>query len=220
MFKEILRQIRKFIPLFLILLIPVIMLVGFVFIVSVKTGQPIVVFFQDIFYQTHVPLYVGFISNIGMIVWSFAVAVCLFMSFILISIKRYYDNFFFLSAAFLGTVLLLDDFFMFHEIIYPRYFHFGSDVAYIIYAAMGITFLIMFRKIILNSDFIIFLMALALFATSIFFDELRESFSLSDYWIIAEDGSKLLGVIYWTVYFAITGKKFILSSDRVVNLKQ
>ncbi|MBI5475797.1 MAG: hypothetical protein HY964_03565 [Ignavibacteriales bacterium] len=214
MIKQTLKQFRKYYFLFLILILPFLILTGFVLLVSHKTGQPIVVFFQDIFYQTHAPLYVGFISNIGMMVWSFAIAVCFYAAYLLNASGKKELFYFFMSGALFGTLLLLDDFFMFHEIIYPRYLHIDSDVAYAIYALMGIAFLIKFREILLESDFIFFIMALGFFALSIFFDELRESILISDYYIIAEDGTKFVGIIYWMTYFMITGKKYILLNNK------
>lgn len=210
MLSNIWRQFVKRIPLLLLLLIPVLLIIGFVSLISWKTGQPIYVLFQDIFFVAQVPLYIGFVSNIGAFVWAFAIAICVYVGVLLFN-KRDQRNvsYFFLYASFLSTLLMLDDFFMLHEIIYPRYFHISSDIIYIIYAVIGIGFVIKFKKIIFQSDLIILFLSFGFFTLSIFFDELRESIAISDYWIIAEDGSKLIGIIYWLTYFSITGKTYL-----------
>jgi hypothetical protein len=210
MLSNIWRQFVKRIPLLLLLLIPVLLIIGFVSLISWKTGQPIYVLFQDIFFVAQVSLYIGFVSNIGAFVWAFAIAICVYVGVLLFNKREQRKvSYFFLYAAFLSILLMLDDFFMLHEIIYPRYFHIGSDIIYIIYAVLGIGFAIKFKKIILQSDTIILLLAFGFFALSIFFDEVRESIAISDYWIIAEDGSKLIGIIYWLAYFSITGKTYL-----------
>ncbi|MBA4312463.1 MAG: hypothetical protein C0417_07515 [Chlorobiaceae bacterium] len=210
MLSDIWRQFTKRIPLLLLLLIPVLFIIGFVLLISWKTGQPVYVLFQDIFIVAQIPLYIGFVSNIGAFVWAFAIAVCAYVGVLLFNEPEQRNAaHFFLYASFLGVFLMLDDFFMFHEIIYPRYFHVDSDIIYIIYAALGIGFIIKFKKIILKSDLTILLLSFGFFALSIFFDELREAVCLNDYWIIAEDGSKLIGIIYWLVYFSLTGKSYL-----------
>jgi hypothetical protein len=209
MLSNIWRQFIKRIPLLLLLLFPVLLIIGFVLLISWKTGQPIYVLFQDIFYVAQV--YIGFVSNIGAFVWAFAIAICVYVGVLLFNQREQRNaSYFFLYAAVLSILLMLDDFFMLHEIIYPRYFHIGSDIIYSIYAALGIGFVVKFKKIILQSDLIILFLSFGFFALSIFFDELRESIAISDYWIIAEDGSKLIGVIYWLAYFSITGKSYLL----------
>ncbi|MBI5020761.1 MAG: hypothetical protein HZB59_04940 [Ignavibacteriales bacterium] len=214
MLGSIWRQSVKRIPLLLLLLIPVLLITGFVILISWKTGQPIYVLFQDIFFVAQVPLYIGFVSNVGAFVWAFAIAICGYIGFLLYGKREQREiAFFFLYASFLGLLLMLDDYFMLHEIIYPRYFHIESEIIYLIYAALGITFVIKFKKIILQSDMIILFFAFSFFALSIFFDEVRESMTMSDYWIIAEDGSKLIGIIYWLTYFSITGKKYLKSTE-------
>ncbi len=64
---------------------------------------------------------------------------------------------------------------------------------------MRIGYVVRFRKLILQTDFIFLILAFALFGLSIVIDLLELKIS-----ILFEDGSKLFGIVSWFGYFAIT----------------
>jgi hypothetical protein len=180
---------------------------------SIKLGKPITYFYQDIFIVTGAPLYAGFISNIGLIIWSVTVGVCFFSFLVLRNIleDRKLPWFFFISGLF-TLLLLFDDFFLFHEVIYPRYFSLNPTTTYVIYACLALVYLWYFRKTILTSDYLILITALGFFFMSNILDEFRERFLSDPNWIILEDGPKLLGITSWLIYFTFFGVKAIRDS--------
>lgn len=67
--------------------------------------------------------YLGLISNLGVLLWNAAAAVCIFAVFYLNNAKaeRRYILFMFFSGV-ISALLMVDDFFLAHEKIYPRLF--------------------------------------------------------------------------------------------------
>lgn len=211
--KNTARQSKTFVKIIFIVYVPILLLLGFVTFMSFRLGKPIDYFFQDIFSITAAPLYAGFISNIGLIGWSFTTGVC-FFSFLVFrnSLADRKLHWFFLTSGLFTLLLLFDDFFLFHEILYPRYLHINSMIAYFIYASLGLLYLWYFRKIILQSDYLILIIALAGFFISNVFDKLREYYLFNPYWIILEEGFKLIGIASWLVYFTLSGMNALRNS--------
>lgn len=211
--KNTLGQLKTFVKIIFSIYIPILLLLGFVTFMSFRLGKPIGYFFQDIFSLTNAPLYAGFISNIGLILWSFTVGIC-FFSFLVLrnSLADMKLRWFFFISGLFTLLLLFDDFFLFHEILYPRYLHINSMMAYSIYASLGLLYLWYFRKVILLSDYLFLIIAIGGFFISNVFDYLREYYLFNPYWIILEEGFKLFGIASWLVYFTLSGMNALRNS--------
>lgn len=152
------------------------------------------------------PFYMGFFSNIGILFWCAAAAIC-FFSFALL--QKYYRSrrmhSFILYSGIVTSVLLLDDLFLIHEEVAPRYLFIPEKFVYLIYAVMLLVYLVKFRKTILKTDFSLLLLALGFFALSIVFDKgiipLSPSMVKRGWEFYLEDGAKLLGIVSWFAYF-------------------
>lgn len=109
----------------------------------------------------------GVLSDLGIILWCACAAICFFAAITLHNSKPA-DMFRFLFySALLATYLLFDDFFQIHEVFVPRYL--GLDEK-IVYAVLGITvivYLIAFRRVILQTNYIFLLLALGFLAASV-----------------------------------------------------
>ncbi|MDI6803195.1 MAG: hypothetical protein QME58_05030 [Bacteroidota bacterium] len=193
--------------LFVVLLtwLPVVVFLGLIIAISLKLERPITFFFQDFFVITNSPIYTGFVSNIGIIFWSVTAGILFFISVVCYQFRASRQvQWFYTLAGVITVIMLFDDFFLFHEIIYPRFFNIHSGTVYIIYGVLGIIYLIVFRKNILASNFLVLFFAFLFFFISIVFDELRERWLFDPYWIVCEDGFKLLGIVNWLTYYFIT----------------
>lgn len=151
------------------------------------------------------PPFVGILSNIGILCWCSVMAISFFASRL---IQREADRgkmaqFLFYSGL-LTCFLMLDDFFLFHEIVLPDYLHIRQELIYPSYLIIIITYLIKFCKIILRTDYIFLVLAFMFFGVSISIDLVSEIITIPELFFF-EDGSKFMGVLSWAVYFIRTG---------------
>lgn len=204
------EQSRDILLVALLTWLPVVVFLGLIIAISLKLERPITFFFQDFFFITNSPIYTGFVSNIGIIFWSATAGILFFCSVVCYQFRAGRELLWFYTIAGVITVIMLfDDFFLFHEIIYPRFFNIHSGTVYIIYGMIGIIYLVAFRKNILASNFLVLFFAFLFFFVSIVFDELRERWLFDPYWIVCEDGFKLLGIVNWLTYYFITSLRSV-----------
>lgn len=175
-------------------------------------------FTRDISAIGNLPFFAGLVSQLGGLLWSAALAVCLFSYFVLRGQRQEARSSrrFLLQAALLTGVLLLDDFFLFHEDIGPDYLHISEKVIVLSYGLIASAFLFFNLREILSSEYLILGLALGLFGLSIFVDafglEQLEAFGPvfnEQFSIFLEDGFKFVGVATWLVYFARYGAQRI-----------
>lgn len=168
---------------------------------------------RDISAVGNLPFYAGLVSQLGGLLWAAALTICVFMFVLLqgrgesMSSRR-----FMLHAAILTAVLLLDDFFLFHEDIGPDYLHIGEKVIVLSYLVLTVAFLLLNFKEILASEYALLGLALALFGMSIFLDaadlddiDLYERLFSEQFQIFMEDGFKFVGIATWLAYFVRYG---------------
>lgn len=204
------EQRRNILLVVLLTWLPVVVFLGLIIAISLKLERPITFFFQDFFFITNSPIYTGFVSNIGIIFWSVTAGILFFISVVCYQFRASRQvQWFYIFAAVITVIMLFDDFFLFHEIIYPRFFNIHSGTVYIIYGVLGIIYLVVFRKNILASNFLVLFFAFLFFFISIVFDELRERWLFNPYWIVCEDGFKLLGIVSWLTYYFLTSLQSI-----------
>jgi hypothetical protein len=144
-------------------------------------------------------IYYGFFSNLGVLLWCSAASVCFFASMVLV--QRKVDRreiLFMISAGLFTGLLLFDDLFQAHEIIYPKIL--GVDEIYVFAAYMIFTgvYLSFFRYLIVRNGYSLMLISLTLFAISIITDTFFESEEILRR--ITEDGTKFIGISSWTAF--------------------
>ena len=186
-------------PMIVLILAVSAVLVGVVLLLHFWKGIPIGRLTRDPTAIVGVPLYTGFLSQIGIFFWSASTAVCIFSAKVLsrhpdsLEIKR----FLFVSGL-LTLVLGLDDVFLLHEDFFPS-FGVPEKVVFVSYAGIVLFYLVRFYSIILNTNYILLGMALVFFGVSITLD----LFSHGSY--LFEDGAKLVGIVSWLSYFFHVG---------------
>lgn len=148
----------------------------------------------------------GVLSNLGVLLWSAAASICAFAAMALRNSRPREPFRFLLCSALLSAYLLLDDFFLFHDELAPRYL--GVDEK-LVYAALGIAvcaYLIAFRRVILQTHFAVLLLALGFLGIAVVMDALLEPWlrRLGHWEYFFEDGAKWLGIACWCSYYVRT----------------
>lgn len=178
--------------------IPVILFLAVVFGISLYVNIPIEDLTRDPNAVSETHPFVGAVSNIGIFIWCFTLAVCFFMS---VLIKKEGDKSFlsfFIHSALITLLLLVDDAFMLHETVLPDYFNIPQKIVYASYLLIVAHYFYKQRRIILKSGFLVLAAALMFFGLSVFFDVAVKTIP---HQALYEDGFKLLGIVSWFLYF-------------------
>ena len=188
-------------PVLLAIYLPVVLLFGITIIVRLQTGIAIAEFTRDPRGFTGIPVYTGSISNLGVMIWTGGAAICLFTYGVIRNRgKGDLTPPFLLYAGLFTLLLTLDDLFMLHEVVFPEELGIPENLTYATYALLAIGLLVLFRSVILKSNFLLLLLALVFLGTSVVVDFFQGMVSIPG-WYLWEDGSKLFGIVSWTAYF-------------------
>ncbi|MBD2745023.1 hypothetical protein [Coleofasciculus sp. FACHB-1120] len=166
------------------------------------------------------PFYLGIISNLGILFWCSAAAICFFTFAVLRKdSEQRIPKLFLLFSGLVTSVLLFDDFFLLHEDAFPNYLFIPEKLVYLGYGIMLSLYLIGFRKVILKTEFIPLFLAIGWFALSVLVDsgKIPQPSSLGggkvgEVTSLLEDGAKLLGIVSWFVYYTMVCIKQIKDS--------
>lgn len=158
----------------------------------------------------------GVLSNLGVVLWGAAASISAFAAMTLRHARPRKTFWFLLCSALLSAYLLLDDFFLFHDELAPRYL--GVDEK-LVYAALGIAvcaYLIAFRRVILQTYFAVLLLALGFLGMAVVMDALLEPWlrHLGHWEYFVEDGAKWLGIACWCSYYVRTSHQLVVGHQR------
>jgi hypothetical protein len=204
------QQLRTNWKSLLVLYLLIFMFLGALFSIAlIKKSVDIPELVSDVTIAAHVPFYYGALSQIGMIFWAAAVTVC-FLTLIFLAKVHALDpatKRFLLLATVFTFVLMIDDMFLFHDEIAEEYLGINEKLVMISYLILGVSFVYFNRSEILSSEYSILILALGLFAVSVFFDAIpehwyRSTYALSKLEHIIEDGSKFAAIVTWFIYFS------------------
>lgn len=109
----------------------------------------------------------SFISDLGAILWCVAASVCFFAALLLRENQTKDVYRFLLYSALLTTYLLFDDFFRLHEIYFPKYLNMDEKIIYLVLGIAAFTLVIIFRQIILRTNYIVMIVSLGFLAISV-----------------------------------------------------
>jgi len=112
----------------------------------------------------------SFLSNIGILLWCVSATVCFFTAFIIRDSQGKNIRYFLLYSAILSTYFLLDDFFEIHESAVLIIFGIDEKRVFTLLAISIVVYLIAFKQLILRTNYLVLLMALLFFATSVLAD--------------------------------------------------
>jgi len=203
-------QLRASARLLALLYVP--LLVFFVAAGLVIWGKPFVSINDltgDVTDIGHLPFYAGAISQLAILLWCAGATLCWAAYLLLMKLNaiRPETGRLLLSAALLTTYLTLDDAYLLHEKVYDRYLHIGEGSVLFAYLVMGILFVYFNRKAIMNSNYALLILALALFAASIASDAIPQQgvgvvYFFEKFTKLAGDACKLAGILTWLAYYA------------------
>lgn len=161
--------------------------------------------------------YLGLFSNLGVVLWTAAAAICLFAASELSGVPNRKARQFLLYAGLFTLLLMLDDLFMLHE-------NYAGGVFYIMYGAGILYYVARFFKLILQLDVVLFALTIPLFGNAVLLDlapwrllpgegievpqaiassplerdELRQFGRELRY--LLEDGCKFVGICCWAAF--------------------
>ena len=161
----------------------------------------------------------GILSSLGILLWCAAASICLFAAMTLRNVKPRYTFRFLLSSALLSTYFLFDDFFQFHEDLAPQYLGLNELVVYVALGIAVSAYLVVFRRIILRTNFGALLLALGFLTSSVVIDAILAPWlwRLGHWEYFFEDGAKWLGIASWCSYYVHTSHQFLVSSFGLPN---
>jgi len=149
----------------------------------------------------------GFISNLGIMIWSATAAICLFSAVVFARMNERSLLWFALSAGFLNGWLALDDAFLLHENVLP-YFGIPQNLVLASYVALALLYAAASWRIILAADYLILFVGGLAVVVSLLVDTVFSS-SLPAL-VYIEDSAKFFGIFSWasfhitTLYFLVT----------------
>ncbi|MFN0189052.1 MAG: hypothetical protein ACKVQV_10155 [Bacteroidia bacterium] len=159
--------------------------------------------------------YTGMISNAGIFFWSASATICLFTAAFLYRMKGPRQQFLLmLFAGLLSFVLGFDDVFQMHEKMFSNIRYVPEQLFFLTYLICIVFIVIVCFKTFLQTDFVLWSLALFMFAMSLVVDrEIIKAESDHAFW---EDSFKFTGIVLWTAYYLRTSMSFILQHIQLV----
>jgi hypothetical protein len=209
------EQVRPVAPLLLGVYLAACLALGIVAAISLGTGTPMSSFMSDPARVANVPPYTGLFSNLGALLWCASAAICLFSAAIMSRLGDRGVAIFFLASGLVTSVLLVDDLFMIHEKASEIYWRISEEAVFTAYGAMLALYLARFRRTILRTQYLPLLLAFGFMALSLLTDKLNDSEEKAALLLVLlEDGSKLLAIVSWLVYFTRLSAQRVLLAAR------
>lgn len=160
--------------------------------------------------------WIGFMSQLGIVVWSAAAGVCLLSA---LAIRgrgaRGGPGFgLFFSAGVLSLLLAIDDAIMIHEDMLPP-LGVPEEATMGLYMLLLAAILLRYARVLLAHSAVLLAVALGAFAASVVVD-LNLLFSLAwDRHILLENSLKFLGIVAWAAYFTRLGAEALGTAAQV-----
>jgi hypothetical protein len=162
----------------------------------------------------HAP-YIGFISNLGALLWCGATAVLLLAAAVVARLGDHGWARFLLFSALVTGMLLVDDFFMLHEKASEIHWRLSEEVIFTFYGAGLVIYLARFGKHILSTEFIPLALAFLFMGLSLLFDRLDSTDGMAPaFFLLLEDGSKFLAIVCWLLYFARISYRRVIAATK------
>lgn len=194
-------QFKKVTPVLLISWLLVVLALLFGIFASTVKDIDLDVFTQDPNAQLNAPFYLGFFSNLGIMVWSAAFTICFYGAYRVVDISAMRNREFLVVSGLITFLMALDDLFQLHELVFPAYFNISDNMVYLTYINIYLIYFIRYKRELLNSDFMALGLAFFLLGLSTIIDLLPLPMPKDTF---LEDAIKLLGAVTWLVYYTRT----------------
>lgn len=170
-------------------------LIGLVLLIHFQIQIPIGRLTRDPVAIVEAPVYTGFFSQLGIFFWAFSAAICLFCALLMPKSELRIKSFYFFSGL-LVLLLGLDDIFLLHEVVFP-FLGIPEKITLLTYVVLALIYGITFFTVILQTDFILLVIAALFFGISVGLD-LSHITGINPY--LWEDGAKMIGIVSWFSY--------------------
>ena len=165
--------------------------------------------YRDLGVPAHTAIYYGFVSNLGVLIWSSASSICLFVGLMLLASTH--DRFaasFMLASGCLTLMFVFDDLFMIHEVVFPSVTGLNDKYIYIFYAVLFVAYCAVFHLALLRQHGVLLLVALSFFALSAGLNVVTHAAAFGtlgglsgrEFRYLLEDGTKLFGIFAWVTF--------------------
>ena len=211
------QQIRNAAPILVMVYALTTAILSIVIFLGIEHNVELDHFTQDPASIMETPFYLGFFSYIGILFWCAAATICFFMYFIIDSdtlvLKRRKQ--FLLCSGLISCLLMFDDLFLLHEIVFPDYFMIPKNVVYLLYINIIIVYVVLFRIELMDSEYMLLIIAFGLLGISQFVDSLPMPIPEDSF---LEDAVKLFGIVTWFTYYMrfCTQQALLQKSDKAV----
>jgi len=160
-------------------------------------------------------VYTGMISNAGIFFWSASATICLFTAVFLRIMKADLQKVMLMAfAGLLSFILGFDDVFQMHEKMFSDIRYVPEELFFLAYFLCVVFIVIVCFKTFLQTDFVLWTLALLMFLISLVIDhELITVNSDHAFW---EDSFKFAGIVLWMFYYLRTSMNFILYESKKV----
>jgi hypothetical protein len=165
------------------------------------------------------PFYLGFVSNVGAVLWAAAASIFLFTFYVHRSSggDAQWGRFALCSGLFVG-LLGLDDLFMLHDEVFPEYFSISQSLVVASYAGLATLYVARFAALIAQTAYPVFVAAIAMLGASAALDQIQDHFSIAFVGReFVEDAAKLLGIGTWLSYAIHTSAALLRGKYPVVH---
>lgn len=153
------------------------------------------------------PFYLGFFSNLGIIIWSCAFCSCFFTASRIMNVRYLQQDFFFMIiSGFVTLLLTLDDLYQLHEYVFPHYFSIPENAILLTYLNIFLLWGLRFRKRMLQSDFLVLGLAFFFLGMSTIIKLVPLPIPQDTF---MKDAFKLFGSVTWFIYFFRTGNEIL-----------
>ena len=197
---KILNQLRSAAPILVIAYAFTTAILSVVIFLGMEHNIELDHFTQDPSTIMETPWYLGFFSYIGILFWCASATLCFYTRVVLPpGINEFKEKRkFLLWSGLITSLLLFDDLFLFHETVLPDYFYLPRNVVYLIYLNILFIYVIIYRTEILQSEYVVLVMASGLMGISQFVDMLPMPIPEDSF---LEDAVKLFAIVTWFIYY-------------------
>ena len=187
---------RPLLRVLLVAVLPALVVYVLALLLSAAAGIRTQLVIRDLAQSCDTALGVGFLSNVGYLLWISAAAIALFGALSGVVDVRGRVRQLLLCGGGFSLLLCLDDMFLLHD----RYI--GSGFLYSLYAIFALLILFRFRAQVQALGGGSFLLAVALLGLSVIIDQLQEVIPV-DYSTLqlSEEGAKFLGIATWLAFW-------------------
>lgn len=193
------EQLKNITPILIIVFAATTAVLSGVILMGIEYNVELDHFTQDPTAIMHAPFYLGFFSDIGILLWCGSAALCFFTRALLpkTELTKPIRAFLFYSGL-ITSLLMLDDLFLLHESVFPDYLGIPENGVFVIYGNILLLYLVLFRETLLKTEYLILALAFVLIGISTVVDLLPMPIPEDSF---LEDAVKLFGIVSWFVYF-------------------